>query len=260
MTAFTFGSTALTSFGKVTLMENYLSTPARRGENQFIPFRHGSIFVKKFYDERVMVFGIAVTAASLTALEAVLDTMRQKFAPLTEQVLEATMTDATVRQANAIVNGALSAIPITDKFARVVVEFSLAKPFFRLNAAIADNTTIIDASPHAMTVTNPGTIEERDPTIILTGPLTNPVITNSTNGKTLTYTGIIAGGDTVTISTNTTGEYIAVHSASGNVIGNVTHSGDTALMTFDVGANTLAITSDVTTTGTVKVTFSAPFA
>lgn len=259
MTTWKFGAIALTTYGKVTLMDDYLSTPARRGDNQFIPFRHGSVFVKKFYDERTMIFGIAVTAASLTALETLFDTMRQKFAPLTEQVLEATMTDATVRQANAIVNGALSVTPITSKFARVVVEFSLAKPFFRSDTAYEPVVTI-DASPKAMVVTNSGTIEERDPTITLTGPLTNVVITNSTNGKTLTYTGVIAGGATVTISTNTTGEYIAVHSASGNVIGNVTHSGDTALMTFDVGANTLAITSDVATTGTVTISFAPAFA
>jgi len=260
MSTWKFGGTALTTYGKITTVDGDLGMAARRGDDQFIPFRDGEQHVQKFYGKRVITFGIAVTAVNLAALEALLDTMHQKFAPKTQQVLEVTREDSSARQANAVVDNEITVVPVTSKFARVVVEFSLAKPFFRLSTEIADNTTTIDASPHAMTVTNPGTTEERDPTIILTGPLTNPVITNSTNGKILTYTGIIADGDTVTISTNTTGEYIAVHSASGNVIGNITHSGDTALMTFDVGANTLAITSDVATTGTVKVTFSAPFA
>jgi hypothetical protein len=260
MTTWKLGTTSLTDYGKVTLINDYLSTPARRGDNIVIPFRHGSVFAKKFYDERVMTFGIAVTAASLTALEALFDTMRAKFAPMTEQVLEATMTDATVRQVSVTVNGAIQVEPITSKFAKVVVDFSLARPYFRSNTAIADNTTTIDASPHAMTVTNTGTIEERDATITLAGPLQNVVITNSTNSKTLTYTGTINNGHTVIIATATTGEYTAVHSVSGNVIGNVTHSGDTALMTFNVGANTLSIVSATTTTGTVKVGFYPPFA
>jgi hypothetical protein len=241
------------------MINDYLSTPARRGDNQFIPFRHGGTFVKKFYDERTISLGVAVIADDLAAMETALDTLRAAFAPMTEQVLEVTMEDASVRQANAIVDSSISVELITQRVAKVVIDFKLSYPFFRLSTAIADTTTTIDASPHAMVVDNPGTVEERDPTIIFTGPLTDPVITNSTNGKVLTYTGAIETGHTVTISTNTTGEYIAVHSIDGNVIGNVTHSGDTALMTFDVGESTLAITSDVATTGTVEVTFKAPF-
>jgi hypothetical protein len=261
MTTWTYGNTTLTTYGKVTLINDYLSSPARRGNNMVIPFRHGNIFVKKFYDERIMTFGIAVTAASLTALEAVFDAMRAKFAPLTEQVLQATMTDATVREANAIVNGAIQVEPITSTFAKVVVEFSLARPFFRSNTAIASTIATIDADNHDLVVDNTGTIEERDPTIILTGPLNDVVITNTTNGLTLTWTGDLAdAGHHVDISTNSTGEYIALLDNSTNEIGNVTHTGDTALMVFNVGVNHLHIHSDVTTTGTVEVTFKPPYA
>lgn len=259
MTTFSFGGTQLETFGNITQINDYLDLPARRGNDIQIPFQHGEVFVKKFYDSRIMSFGIAVMEASAAALEATIKTMQGLFAPLTQQTLSMTLEDGSVRTVQAIVNGPMQTNKLASNVARVVVEFKLAKPYLRLSTAIADNTTTIDTNPHAMTVTNPGTVEERDATIILTGPLSNTIITNSTNGKTLTYTGTISAGHVVTIETNSTGEYIATHSVSGNVIGNVTHSGDTALMTFDVGSNTLSIADGTHSTGTVKVSFNAPF-
>ena len=259
MTTWTFGGTALTSFGKVTLIDDYLELPTRRGENIILPFRHGTVFAQKYYGERVLTFGIAINAASATALETTFDNMRKLFSLRTEQTLAATMEDSTVRNASASVNSPLEVKRFTNTFARVTVEFSLAKPYFRLSTAIADNTTTINASPKAMTVTNPGTVEERDATIILTGPLLNTVITNSTTGGTLTYTGTIASPRVVTISTSATGEYVATTDLGANVIGNITHTGASALMVFNPGDNTLSITDGTATTGTVKVTFSAPF-
>jgi len=241
MTTWTYGGTALTTFGKVTVINDYLDLPARRGENITVPFRHGRLFVRKYYDERLLTFGIVVTAASATALETTFDTMRKLFAVGTQQVLACTLEDATVRNANATVNIPMEVERVTNTIARVIVEFALPEPFFRLSTAIADNTTTINANPKAMTVTNPGTIEERDATIILTGPLSNTVITNSTNGCVLTYTGTIASPRVVTISTNSTGEYVATNDLGTNVIGNITHSGASALMVFNTGDNTLSI-------------------
>lgn len=259
MTTWSFGGTALSTFGKVTLINDYLDMPARRGENQVIPFRHGSLPVAKYYSERKMVFGIAVIAASATALETSFDTMRKLFAVNTQQTLSSTREDSSVRTAQATVDMPLQVERVSDKIARVIVEFTVASAFFRLSTAIADNTTTINANPKAMTVTNPGTIEERDATIILTGPLSNTVITNSTNGCVLTYTGTIASPRVVTISTNSTGEYVATNDLGTNVIGNITHSGASALMVFNTGDNTLSIADATHSTGTVKVTFNAPY-
>ncbi len=259
MTTWTYGGTALTSFGKVTLINDYLDTAQRRGDNQLVPFRHGNVYVEKYYGERSLTFGMVITAATATALETTFDNMRKLFAVRTEQVLAQTMEDATVRNIYATVNSPMQVQRITSTIARVVVEFVAAKPFFRLSTAIADNTTTIDADPKAMVVANPGTIEERDATIILTGPLSNTVITNSTNGCTLTYTGTIASPRVVTISTSATGEYVATTDLGASVIGNITHTGASALMVFNTGNNTLSIADDTATTGTVKVTFNAPY-
>ena len=260
MTAtFKYGGTSLTSFGVVTLLDDYLDMPQRRGENQTIPYRHGTSFVQKFFDQRNISIGITVFAASQTALEAAMDTMRGLFAPRTEQTLELTTTAGAVRNISASVDNPIQFARVSDRIARVVVDFTCCSPFFRLSTVIADNTTTINSNPKAMVVTNTGTVEERDPVITLTGPLQNIVITNSTNGAVLTYTGTIASPRVVTISTSASGEYIATTDLGVNVIGNITHSGSAALMTFNVGANTLSIASDIVTTGTVKCSFYPPF-
>jgi predicted phage tail component-like protein len=258
MTTWTFGGTALTSFGKVTLINDYLDSAERRGDNQVIAFRDGENFVQKYYNGRKLTFGIAITAASATALETTFDTMRALFAIRTQQSLAQTREDSTVRTSLATVDGTISPERITNTLARVTVSFVLTSPYFRLSTLIADNTTTIDATPKAMVVTNTGTVEERDATIILTGPLQNTVITNSTNGCTLTYTGTIASPRVVTIST-VNGQYVATNDLGTNVIGNITHSGSPALMVFNAGANTLSIADATHTTGTVKVSFYPPF-
>jgi len=255
----TYGGTALTSFGKITVIDGYLDMPQRRGSNQIIPFQHGTMHAGKYYDQRVLAFGITITAASASALETTFDNLRKLIAPRTQQTLSLTREDSSVLTSQAIVDAPLQVNRITNTLARVVVEFVMPRPYFRLSTAISDNTTTINTSPKAMTVTNPGTIEERDATITLTGPLQNTVITNSTVGVSLTYTGTIAGGEAVVISTNTYGEYTAVKTGSVNVIGNVTHSGAAAFMVLNPGSNTLSITDGTATTGTVKVAFNAPY-
>lgn len=258
MTTWSFGGTTLVTYGKVTLIDDYLDLPQRRGNNQLIPFRHGTVYVPKYYDERRMVFGMAIQAATAAALETALDNLRAKLAPLTQQVLAQTMEDTTVRNAYAAVERPLEVSRKSPTLALCTIEFVLANPIFRLSTLITDNTTTINANPKAMTVTNPGTIQERDPILTLTGPLSNTVITNSTNGCVLTYTGTIASPRVVTIQT-VNGEYVATNDLGANVIGNVSHSGSAALMVFEVGANTLSIADDTHTTGTVKASFYAPF-
>src|SRR3972149_7322952 len=254
-TSYTFGGTALTTYGKVTLINDDFDFTETRGENIIIPFQHGETFVRKYFGSRKIIFGIVMTAATAGAMETLVDNLKAKLAPRTQQTLAQTREDSTVRNISATVDASIEPDRFTDKVTRAVLTFSCTSPFWRLSTAIADNTTTIDASPHAMGVTNPRTVEERNPTITLTGPLTNPVITNSTNGVVLTYPSAMSGGETVTIYQKADGEYTAIHSVSGEVIGNVTHSGSTALMVIDVGTNNLSIASDVITTGTVKVSF-----
>jgi hypothetical protein len=259
-TTFKFGSTTLASIGKVTLINEYLDMPARRGENITLPYRHGTVYVPKYYDQRKMTFGIAVVAASETALETALDSARALFAVRTTQTLEMTKADTTKRTALATVDAPIDAQRFAPGIARIVVEFTLCSSYWRGENAIADNTLAIDASPKAMTVTNTGSVEEREATIIIHGAFTSITITNSTNGAVLTYTGVISTSETVTIGTLNGEFYATLSTGAANVIGGLTHSGSSALLPLEVGANTLAITSTgKDANSTVKITFYPPF-
>lgn len=260
MTTISFGGTALSSFGKVTILNDYLDLPERRGDNQMIPFKHGQVFTQKYYDQRTISVGIAINAASGSALENTFTNMRTLFSPMAEQSLSMTLEDTSVRTVNASVNRSIQVDRKSDKVALALVEFDLSFPFFRLSTEIADNTTTIDSSPKAMTVTNTGTVEERDPTITIDGPFSSMTITNSTNGATLTYTGAIGAGETVTIGVLNGEFYATLSTGSANVIGNVDHAGSSSIFPLNVGDNTLSIVSaGGDNTGTVKISFYPPF-
>jgi phage-related protein len=258
MSTWYFGGTNLSSFGAITLLDDDGDTPDRRGEDIVIPFRNGRVPIAKYYDSRVIMFGLTINTATKTDLQDKLDDLRALLSPRVEQELQVVLDDTSVRTANAVVNKSFKPTHLGPLAVKLTIEFTLADPFFYSDTEVEQIITI-DASPKTGTVENPGTVEERNATITLTGPLTNPVITNTTNGVVLTYTGAIAGGEVVVIATNLTGEYTAVKDGTTNVIGNVTHSGSSALMIMDVGDNDLSITSDVTSIGTVTVAFYPPY-
>ena len=257
-TTFNYAGTELASFGRVTLMDEYLDFPDRRGGNMTVPYRHGTAFAAKYFDERKITIGIAVIAADADALEVALDNLRKLLSLRTERTLTMTLAGGDVRTIQASVDRAIQAQRVSPLIAKVVIEFTCSRPFWRSNTAIADNTTTINTSPKAMTVDNTGTVEERDAKITLTGPLDNPTITNVTSGVTLTYNNTIADAETVVIQTNSWGEYTAYYGVA-NVIGQITHSGAASLMVFLPGENTLSITDSEATTGTVKVEFFPPY-
>ena len=258
-TVWTFGGTALTTYGKVNHFNDNYDLPMRRGSDIILPYQPGQMFVPKQFDSRKLLFTIKYQGASYSALETNNDSLKQLLAVRTEQTLSQTREDATVRTIQATVNRPLQIdLSNGNKTAFYVIEFVCAFPYFRLSTAIADNTTTINANPKAMTVTNPGTVDEQDATIIWTGPLSNTVITNSTNGYTLTYTGTIASPRVVTIQKSGR-EWTATTDLGANVISNISHSGGSSYMRFEAGTNTLSIADSTHSTGTVKVSFNAPF-
>lgn len=251
-----FGGTTLSTYGVLRELNDYMDIPERRGENITIPFRHGRTHVDKYFEERKITLGFSVVSNTATDQDTKFDNLRKLFAPGAQQVLSQTREDSSVRTANAVVERPMQVERINQVFAQIVVEFTLAEPYFRSNTASTDNTTTISTTDTTMTVENIGTMDEYDPTILLTGPLANVTI-STTDSISVTYTGAISSSDTVTIGTSN-GEFYATHSATGNVIGNVTHSGSPSLLVIRSGTNTLSAKT-TTTGGSVKISFYPPF-
>jgi len=262
-TSFTYGGTALTSFGKVTNADPYLDQAERVGDDIKIPLDDGKIFTKKYSDSRSISIGMVINAATAAALETSIDNLRKLLAPRAEQTLAMTMEDASVRNISATVNKGLQVNRLSPTIARVVIQFDCAYPFWRSNTLYEVTSDAIDGTPtpQTLTVVNGGAAQERNPTFLLTGPLRNIVFSCTVDGvlHTLTYTGTIAAGATVTIG-KTNKEYYATHSVSGSVIGNVSHSPVSELMVFAVGNNACTIADADYGGGTCKVSFYPPFA
>ncbi len=259
MTTWTYAGSALTSFGRVSLMDDYIDQPTRRGGNVVIPYKDGAVFSQKYYGERTIVFGIAIQTASATVLESTLDTMKKLLALRTQQTLSQTMTDTTVRTVLATVDGSLQPSRKNDRFLTAVLEFSLTQPYFRSNVQ-TNGTVTMSAGTVAGTVVNSGTLEDNEPTLYLIGPLNNPAITNSTNSFSLTYAGSVpsGAGGTITIQ-NTAGQWVASNDLNANKIGNLTHSGGASLMRLDAGTNIFSIVNAGGTTGKVIFSFYPPY-
>ncbi len=264
MTTWTFAGSALTSFGRVTLMDDYIDTASRRGSNVMIPYQDGATFVQKYYEERKITLGLAINAASAAVLESTLDSLKKLCAVRTQQTLSQTMEDTTIRTTSATVDNPFRIERKKDALAIAELEFTLTQPYFRSNTQ-TNGTITMSAGTVAGTIVNTGTLDERNPTITLIGPLNSPVITNSTNSYTLSYSGTIpaGAGGTVTIQT-TSGQYVAANDLSANKIGNVTHTGGAPLMLLNAGGatggtNIFSITNSGGTTGKVIVSFYPPY-
>lgn len=126
-----FGGVYLSSFGFVTELDSYLDTIPKRSDNIQIPLVDGRVHTRKYFEQRVMSFGIEIVEDSVGQLEDTLETMRRLFATRTQQLL-AYYTQGEKRTSLAEVTGQLGiARGDTPTCAKVAVDFILTDPFFR---------------------------------------------------------------------------------------------------------------------------------
>jgi hypothetical protein len=250
----TFGGSRLDTFGAVTLLDAYLDLPPKRGDNILIPLSHGAKWVPKFFDQRVVSFGMEIIGKTIPDLESKMDSLKALLGIRTQGVL---LNEATSRQALAEVVEVLGLGRNPDPLvAKIVIDFLLADPFFR-DLAKTTKLFTIDASPKTFTVVHPGSAEECNSIITLTGPLDHPVITNTTNGVVLQYDDILAAaGNTVTIDC---ANFTAIDETTANVVGKIVHTGAPAFMVLVPGDNDFSVVDGSATTGTIQFDFYPPY-
>lgn len=136
--------------------------------------------------------------------------------------------------------------------AKFVVDLLLADPFFYGPNVV---TNIPLSTPTV--VNNDGHDYALKMSIRFNGPLTNPVLTNSTPDLDviLSYNGIIAGGAYVDFDTDL---FTAKTNLGASVLANVTHDGALSWMELQPGNNTLTLTASAGS-GNASVTFKAPY-
>jgi hypothetical protein len=256
MNEWTFGGVRLDSFGPVTELDAYLDMPPKRGDNVLIPMQHGRVWVPKYFDQRIISFGIEVTGRDISDLEQKFDRVKALFGSTAQQILKNNFCDGP-RSALAEVLNQLGPTRDPDPLvAKIVVDFQLADPFFRSSIL---KTETFDIPNSLYTLDNPGTAPERHAIITFADVLDHPIFGNTANGDLLEYNAAMGAGDVVIIDCE---HYTAVDGGGNNVVGNIIHSGDTSFMTFNPGVNVLTL-SDAggadTGTGTVQIDYYPPY-
>ena len=258
MTIFYYDDISLNDLGVIEILDDYFGTPERRGNNITIPFRDGAVHVEKYYDERTWLIGITFSESSLLGMEHKMDEYRKIFASPLQKTLKMVREDGVTRTVQAEVRSPINIDRPYNKATKTVLEFLFTEPYWRSDTSETSNT-VMSSSPIAKTVNNPANVRERNPSIVLTGPLVNPTITNTTLGIALTYTGTIASPRVITIQIDSNGEFVATDDLSANHIDKISHSGSPSLMEIEVGDNSFSFTDDTPTTGEIDITWYPAF-
>lgn len=257
MSSWSYRGTSLNSLGIVTLVSDSFMMPARRGDNILIPFQDGRTHTEKNFEQRAMSLGLEIVENSITALESKIDMVKSLLGRRTLGELAQTLEDLSVRSLQAEYVGDLKLTRVSPISVRMILEFIAPDPFFRGDTIYSD-THVIDGSPKTYTLTNEGTADEKNPKIVLTGPLDHVTITNLTNSISISYNAAIASPRVVTIQKIGL-DYVATDDLGANMIGNVTHVGDAALFVLVAGENDLSVVDATHTTGSVKIEFYPPY-
>lgn len=137
-------------------------------------------------------------------------------------------SDGTTRLALVSVDAVIvpTLVPITD--ALITVEMTMPDPFWRdptdgVLATLAANTNLTVAALNAATA------PMQDLNFIVTGPITNPFITDNESGSWCQYTGTVSAGNTLTM--NNSQMSVSGTGFTPSLI-NMTHSGDSNWLTL----------------------------
>lgn len=238
-----------------------LGPPGLRGENLQIPFKNGKTNTKKRYKEKNVTLAMWVVGRDKTTglitqgkteeelLYENIDYLGSVFGISGVKTLRKVMPNGDFRDALGEVYGQINFAVKPEMYCKFTVEFELSDPFFYGVTKVAEIKTI-DIAEKTWEHTYSGIAPCTDMIITLTGPLTNPVITNVENDIWLQYLGVIAQGETVVLNTK---DFSCIKGTS-NMIGAIKHGGDAYWMILQNGNNSIKLKTDVTG-GTVKTEY-----
>jgi hypothetical protein len=139
-------------------------------------------------------------------------------------------SDGTTRLAYVTVDSVIvpTLVPITD--ALLTVELTMPDPFWRDSTDSALASGIAPGFNGTVAGLNGATAPMQDLQFIVTGPITNPTITDNESGSWCQYTGTVPAGDTLTIvNSNMTVSGTGFTPA----LVNMTHAGDANWLTLN---------------------------
>lgn len=240
-----------------------IGVPSKRGDDLKVPYIYGERHRTKMFNPRVIslpmwVKGVDSLTGTVPAGKTARDVLHENidylssiFTTRTQVALRRTFPDGEIaREAQAEVVNEVEFQRQNPLFARFVVDFKLADPFF-YGLTQKSETTTIDSNPEAWTHTNPGTAPAIKMEIKFYGPLDKPKLTNTTNGIWVQYNGTIGAGEVVTIDTAA----FTVDKDGDNMISALKHQGSPLWFILERGDNDLKVECDEAPDGQVRIRY-----
>lgn len=237
-----------------------IGTVGFRGGNIQIPFQDGKRWMKKRYEERVVMLPMwvrgldTVTGKLLSGtspdekLYENIDFLSRLFGKKGEHTLRRTLPDGSEREAMAEVYKQVNFVKSMPGYAKFAVEFLLSDPFFYAISKTQE-TKAISSDSYEWSHSNEGTAPITDVTITLSGPMESPKLECLGSNVWLQFQGSIGSGESVLINA---GDFTC-NKGSSNMISAIKHGGDAQWFILESGYNQLRISG--ASGGSVKLEY-----
>jgi hypothetical protein len=262
---YTFDGTDLSSYAYLlSTAGDHEDLPGLRGEDVAVPYLPGRRYAAKLPDSRRLSLAFLVTdqavGGGLTLpdgrqqFQANLDGLRLALAKPGRKSLVHYLPGGSSRTAQAECLGLQVGEMRGNREGTVAVaDFMLADPYF-YGANVVDSARAISASPTAFTFTHPGTARTNRVAFDFLGPISNPRITNVTNGLYVECLVTVASAKHLIVDC----DLFTAANDGVSAIGSIRHSGDFRWMILEPGANSLSVTA-TSPGGTLTTTAAAPY-
>lgn len=238
-----------------------MTPPPVRGSSRQIPFKSGTRRAPRMPDERLLELSMWVLGADpetgdvpeapgpLAQFEENLDFLQRLFyrpdeyLPIVRRRARAAGTETTTGTCQYV--GGLDPEMTGNTRAVFAVDLLMSDPWF-----YGPDVAVNVAAGASAALENPGSVKTHKIGIVLNGPLTNPVVRNTTAGVRFTYGSSLTTGQTATIDV---WEWDAERENGSKVWGLISHAGSRHWMVAGPGTNTFRLTADAGT-GSMDVT------
>jgi len=222
---------------EIITLDGLDNIPDLIGSNVSVPQRHGTIWSDKFYGEASKIVSMIISAANpatgimpatADAQRAYLDTNLDALNRIMNRPnrlldIRRTLSGGGVRQAMCEVVRGITPITIGLASSKVLYELTLPYSFWQDIANIS-SALYAPASGFSLAEFVAATAPMNDLQFVITGPITNPRVTDQESGSWFQYTGTVAALQTLTVDAG----LMTITGGGGMVpvMANMSHDGD----------------------------------
>ncbi|MFE9742966.1 hypothetical protein [Streptomyces sp. NPDC006477] len=240
----------------ITTRDGMDTVPAVVGSNVSASQAHGERWIKKFYApaRKQLIMWVSSRDKDTGVEGATLDIKRQNLDENIDYLMllfgrrtrlldvRRTLSNGTIRQASAEVVAQIDPLMVGLSHAKFSVELNIPSGFWR---DVASSTMLTTAPGSNIVIAAGATAPMVDLEFRITGPATNPRVTDVESGSYFQYNGTVSAGNTLAVKNSTM-------TITGGTLSNMVHDGETNWVTLypSINGTKLNFTASGTTGAT----------